>query len=165
MIKQSLLILAISLAGCSTSNVRSYNTEPVSVKSLDANQAVAVFYRKADINGPAVNVYVNGDYQTSLLADAYSSVAVCADKQLFTTSFSSKNNFGNRTLGMEYTLPVGQIAYFKVIMDNSGKPVLTKVGPDIAAAEIATLPKMNQTLSRVKQMLRCGSPTTSTTSE
>ncbi|QPB42995.1 OmpA family protein [Rodentibacter haemolyticus] len=125
---------------------------------LGENQALAVFYRQDDAQGGATNIYVDGDYQASLLPNAYSAVAVCADKHLFSTSLSSNQQFGNRTQGASYTLPVGDIAYVKVSQGANGQPYLARVEPSVAEQEIANLPKENQTLSRVPSANNCQPP-------
>ncbi|OOF39102.1 hypothetical protein BKK49_08605, partial [Rodentibacter rarus] len=125
---------------------------------LGENQALAVFYRQSEVQGAATNIYVDGNYQVSLLPNAYSAVAVCADKHLFTTSFSSNQKFGNRTQGASYTLPVGDIAYVKVLQTPNGQLYLERVERSVAEQEIANLPKENHTLSRVPNATNCQPP-------
>ncbi|TGZ98167.1 OmpA family protein [Rodentibacter pneumotropicus] len=122
---------------------------------LGENQSLAVFYRQDDVQGPAVNVYVDGNYQASLLPNAFTPVAVCADKHTFTSSFTTNVQFGNRTHGVNYTLPVNEVTYIKVTQQN-GKLSFTRVESAVAEQEISKLPKENQTLSRVPSPANCG---------
>lgn len=115
---------------------------------LGENQSLAVFYRQDDIQGPAVNIYVDGNYQASLLPNAFTPVAVCADKHLFSSSFTTNTKFGNRTQGVNYTLPVNDVTYIKVTQQN-GKLTFTRMESAVAEQEVSQLPKENQTLSRV----------------
>ncbi|OOF87671.1 hypothetical protein BKG93_00735 [Rodentibacter ratti] len=115
---------------------------------LGENQSLAVFYRQDDIQGPAVNIYVDGNYQASLLPNAFTPIAVCADKHLFSSSFTTNAKFGNRTQGVNYTLPVNEVTYIKVTQQN-GKLTFTRMESAVAEQEVSQLPKENQTLSRV----------------
>lgn len=135
-----------------------FENSAISTSNLGENQSLAVFYRQADVTDPAVNVYVNSDYQASLLPNAFTPVAVCADKNLFSASYSSNQQFGNRTNGVKYTLPVNQVTYVKVGQGSDGKITLTRMESGVAEQEIAKLPKENQTLPRVAAPTNCGAP-------
>lgn len=130
----------------------------ISTSGLGENQSLAVFYRQADVNAPAVNVYVNSDYQASLLPNTFTPVAVCADKNLFSASYTSNTKFGNRTNGIKYTLPVNQVTYVKVGQAADGQVTLTRMENSVAEQEIAQLPKASQTLPRVPAPANCGAP-------
>lgn len=115
---------------------------------LGENQSLAVFYRQDDVQGPAVNVYIDGNYQASLLPNAYTPIAICADKHLFTASYTTNKQFGNRTQGISQTLPVNEVVYIKVSQQN-GKLAFTRVESAVGEQAVSQLPKENQTLSRV----------------
>lgn len=135
-----------------------FENSKISAANLGENQSLAVFYRQADVNGPAVNLYVNSDYQASLLPNAFTPVAVCADKNSFSASYSSNTQFGNRTNGIKYTLPVNQVTYIKVGQAADGQLTFTRMDNSVAEQEVANLPKENQTLPRVKAPKNCGAP-------
>ncbi|OOF67207.1 OmpA family protein [Rodentibacter caecimuris] len=122
---------------------------------LGDNQSLAVFYRQDDVQGPAVNIYIDGNYQASLLPNAYTPVTVCADKHLFSGSYSSNARFGNRSQGVNYTLPINEIVYIKVSQQN-GKLVFSQIESTIGEQAVSQLPKENQTLSRVPAPANCG---------
>lgn len=124
-------------------------------QALAKDQALAVFYRKDDIEGRALNVYINRDYQASLLPNAYSAVAICADKHLFSSSFTTNQKFGNRSKGTHYTLPAGEVIYIRMLQDKKGETHFQKVEKSVAEKEIADLPRESQTLSRVFQKKAC----------
>ncbi|TGZ98377.1 hypothetical protein D3M79_03760 [Rodentibacter pneumotropicus] len=126
-----------------------FEQSTVNSQKLGENQSLAVFYRQNNVQGAAVNMYVNGEYQASLLPNAYSSVAVCSTKNLFASSFSSTKDFGNSTQGVRYTMPVNSVTYFKVIQYAKDKVKLVHVDNAVAEQEVAQLPRENQTLSRV----------------
>lgn len=101
--------IAFVLSACSSSVAfkeqwDNYESERLSTSKLADNQALAVFYRTADFQAPALNVYVNGDYQASLLDKSFTPVTVCANNQLISTSYSSTHQFGNRTQGNRHNL-------------------------------------------------------------
>lgn len=159
-------IVALSITACTTSRGVNQplevwkNFEQASIQShqLGENQSLVVFYRQNNIQGPAVNVYINGDYQASLLPNAFTPVAVCAAKNLFSSSFSTNVGFVNRTQGVHYTFPINEITYVKVIQETNGKLNFIRMEKATAEEEIAQLPKENQTLSRVKVPQNCGTP-------
>ncbi|OOF77578.1 hypothetical protein BKG96_08125 [Rodentibacter caecimuris] len=132
-----------------------FEQSKINAQQLGENQSLAVFYRQDDVQGPAVNVYVDGNYQASLLPNAYTPVVVCADKHLFSASYSSNGKFGNRTQGVNYTLPVNQTMYIKVSQQN-GKLVFSQVESAVGEQEVSQLAKENQTLSRVPAAGNCG---------
>ena len=152
----SMLAIAIAVSACTSrgpdgalESWNNYSNKPIRTEGLKENQALAVFYRPAESQKKAINVYVNGDYQASLLDHSFTSIPVCATKQLFTSSVSSATKFGNRTDGARYTLPVNDIAYIRVNADANGKAVLSKVSKETAEQEMQGLKYVSNTLSRV----------------
>ncbi|MGR3808584.1 OmpA family protein [Pasteurella testudinis] len=123
----------------------------ISTQEVTSNQGLVVFYRPANIDGPAVNVYINGDYQTSLLENGFSAIALCADQNFFSSSLSTNQKGGNRTQGVKFISPSKQITYIKVKQVRKGIPVFEFVKPEVATTELAGLQMQAQTLSRVKQ--------------
>lgn len=116
---------------------------------LGAHQALAVFYRAGDdgIDVP-VNVFVNGRYQASLLANTFSARAVCADKQALGVSLSHADGFEPVRVSARETLPVGEMAFFKVANNVAGQPEIVRVSPNIARADLAGTKMLTHTLSR-----------------
>lgn len=127
----------------------SQNAPEINIDGLGKNQALAVFYRANDVAGAPISVYVDGNYQASLRANTLSKVAVCADKQLFSASFNHNDGFGNRTNGLQFVLPIQNVAFFKLRLGADGQPIFARVDDAVARQEIAQLPEANQTLSRV----------------
>ncbi|HGO5824550.1 TPA: OmpA family protein [Mannheimia haemolytica] len=155
-------VLAVS--ACSINNSSSleywknYGSDELNISHLSDKQALAVFYRTSDFQGTALNVYINGDYQASLLEQSYSPIAVCASNQLISASYSNNKKFGNRTQGSNYILPVKEIAFFRANKDKAGNPIFERVEADIAQQEIKLLKgKATHTLSRVVSNKDCNS--------
>lgn len=130
-----------------------YGTDSLSTDGLNGEQALAVFYRPSELQGPAVNVYINGRYQASLLKEGYTPIAVCAEKSLFTASFTTNQQFGNRTQGVTYALPAQEKTFIRVTTDEYHQPIFERVSQAQAEAEMPSKGKVTQTLSRVNS--RC----------
>lgn len=143
------------LAGCSMYDSHPareqwnlYGSDTLSTAELRENESLAVFYRPSDLVGAPVNVYINGRYQASLIKEGYTPMAVCAEKALFTASFSSNQQFGNRTEGVTYALPAREKTYLRVTADEHGKPIFERVSEQQAQTEMPLKGKVVQTLSR-----------------
>lgn len=152
--------MTLALSACSIRGANqplevwhNYENAQVSATSLKDDQALAVFYRQDQVKGNAVNLYINGDYQASLLPNTFSAVPVCASKQTFGAAFVTNEKFNNTTNSLVQTLPAKKIAYIKVVYGKNGQPVLEEVSEAVAAKEVAMLKQASQTLSRAK--LRC----------
>lgn len=162
--KKLILLTSVALAvsACSVRNNgalehwNNYTSETLSTSQLTDKQALAVFYRTADFQGPALNVYINGSYQASLLEKSYSPIAVCANNQLISASYTTNQKFGNRTQGSSHTLPVKEVAYFRATTDKLGNPSFERVDEAVAFADMKKLNgKVTHTLSRVMNDKNC----------
>ncbi|KGQ69517.1 hypothetical protein OA57_11370 [Chelonobacter oris] len=156
--KQMILLATVfSLSACSLPDSgrpletwQNYIPATVSTENLAVNQGLVVFYRDSSVHGPAVNVYVNGDYQTSLLENGFSPIILCADRNLITTSFSTNTGAGNRTQGIKFVTPSQQVTYIKIKQSKrDGLPMFEQVDPEIGFEEVKALQMQSQTLSRV----------------
>lgn len=159
--KKTILLtsIALALSACTSVNTISenwinYSSGNISTAQLAENQSLAVFYRTAEFQGPAVNVYVNGDYQVSLLEKGYSAIALCTKEQLITASYTHEG-FGNRTKGSIHNLPEKQIAYFRAA-NKAGEVIFERVDAHTAQSEINDLTgKVSHGLSRVVNPASC----------
>lgn len=151
--------LTFALAACTTLTPReqwqTLGDTAISAPPLADHQALAVFYRPAESHPKAVNLYINGDYQASLLAGSFTTMPVCGTKQQFSASVSRHTAFGNRHTGAHYTLPVQETAYLRVTTNSQGEAILAHVDQATASAEIAALKQVNTTVSRVKAPRDC----------
>lgn len=153
----ALFTTALTLTACTIPNSgrplevwQNYIPASVSTDGMAANQGLVVFYRGGDVNGPAVNVYVNGDYQTSLLVNGFSPILLCADRNLISSSFSSNSKGGNRTQGVKFVTPSQQVTYIKIKQArNDGSPIFERVEPEVGFEEVKALQMQSQTISRV----------------
>lgn len=141
-------LAAALLAGCATSgnfdsqnaleHWNRYHAETISSTQLQDNQARVVFYRDDSLAGEGVNVFVNGDYQASLLANSFSPVAVCSNKPLFSASRVTTQKFGNRVNGVRHSLTEGETYYFKLVESAKGFDFVA-VPAEQAVSELAAL--------------------------
>ncbi|TNG92709.1 OmpA family protein [Pasteurellaceae bacterium USgator11] len=134
-----------------------YTSPFLNATDLDKNLSQVIFYREAGaINGPAVNVYVDSDYHTSLQENQYKAVSLCAQTHLFSTAFSSSDNRQiKRDKGVYYTIPSQQSSFIKVVSNLNGEPEFQRVEAGIGEQAIRSMPVQKQTLSRVIEPHYC----------
>lgn len=151
--------ISLMLSACSNQPPREqwqkFSHTEKTAEILAPHQALAVFYRPVESHPKAVNLYINGDYQASLLAGSFTSLAVCGTKQLFSASISQNSEFGNRKEGANYTLPIQETAYLRVTTNQQGEVVLAKVDSNTAEEETKALKRVKTTVSRVKPASNC----------
>ncbi|MBN6710633.1 OmpA family protein [Haemophilus haemoglobinophilus] len=169
--KKLIIVTAVTLAlsACSMRSAnqplevwQNYENAQVNASSLKDEQAMAVFYRQDNVNGNAVNIYINGDYQASLLANSFTNIPVCASSQIFGASFVTNQKFNNNTNSLTLQVPAKKTIYIKVINGKNGQPQFEQVSELVATKEVVGLRKANQTLSRTQ--LRCDNSVLSRTS-
>lgn len=146
---------ALVVSACSTSNPAenwtNYTSDSLSASQLSDNQSLAVFYRTENVDGPAVNVYLNGHYHTSLLEKGYSPVTLCANSQQLITASYTNEGFGNRTKGGTHSLVAKEITYFRAVTGKNNSVSFEKVDSEIASNELQGLNgKVAHGLSRVR---------------
>ncbi|MCP1660877.1 OmpA family protein [Neisseria perflava] len=158
----SVAVVALALSACTTAG---YPKEKwVDFRANTVTQQIAegdsnlVFYRGETGNPKtAVNIYVNGEYHTSLQQDGYSQLEVCAQPQrigAYVTGYDNQYQ-GKATGGETYDLPNGKSAYFRVVADDNGHAQLQPVSEEEATQEINHKKYQNNTLSRVDKVNTC----------
>ncbi len=120
------------------------------------SSARVYFYREDDaISGPSVNIFVSGNYLTSLLDGSYRAANVCATNERLFPSFTRKHNFTDRDLGIAYNLEVGKTFYVKVIADAQGQPVFQRVEEQEGRNAIRHLDHKTGMVPRTKENNQC----------
>ncbi|WGE90888.1 OmpA family protein [Actinobacillus genomosp. 1] len=150
-------IVSMILVACSSNSLEKQSVHEnvnASMENLKQEQALLLFYRPIDSVNGAINIYIDGNYHSSLLEKSFSSIPVCASKPLLSASQSSDYQFGNRVNGVHYPLDKNNVAYVRVTQ-NMGNILLTQVTKDVAEKETLGLRKMNHTLSRVPEARNC----------
>lgn len=158
------LSLAMLLSACASSfdsknaleHWNCYHKETISNIKPTEQQAIVVFYRTDETPNDGVNIYVNTDYQVSLLERGFSPVAVCANKPLFSASAVSNERFGNRTDGVRYNLKKGEVNYVKVVRQADRHFAFEMVSEDVAKADFTRLKgEVRHNLPRVTKQNHC----------
>lgn len=140
-----------------------YHAESISEKQVGEEQALVVFYREPTLKGDAVDVYVNNDYQASLLTSSFSPVVVCAGDTAISTSRVEHNRFTKHNLGKVYNLSQGQTHYLKLVQNSQGQLSFEAVPAEQAKAELAGFKgEVRHTLSRVDAKKACNAKTATT---
>ena len=122
--------VVITMAGCVSTGGDAYPREFAGGKvntSVDANAASAVFLRPVDaVPGQAVNIFVNGEYLTSLTPGGFQQGPACVGSNRLTASYTdvSTRYLEKERQGQSFATPAGQVSYFQVVGDAAGKPVL-----------------------------------------
>ncbi|MGV6988221.1 OmpA family protein [Testudinibacter sp. P80/BLE/0925] len=126
-----------------------YQSVDINTQDIPLGQTQLVFYRQQQLNGPAINIYIDGNYQTSLLENGFSAILLCAEPHLVSASFSSDTMAGNRTEGFKFASPSQQVTYIKIKNSKSGLPRFEFVATETALKDLSALNMQSQTLSRV----------------
>ncbi len=151
-------IVACSTQTNTASSLEQWNNVgnvPFAVPSLKENQAVVVFYRENDFSNSVANIFIDGDYQSSLSHNTYSTSTICANKHSFTSSLSNSNGYWNRKNGGTYILPSHSVTYLKIGISKNQLPTLQEVPAEVAQEELKNLSLSTNTISRVVSAANC----------
>ena len=152
----------VMASGCATSGGDAHPREFTSGKvntSVDANAASAVFLRAPDaVAGQAVNIFINGEYLTSLTPGGFQQGPACVGSNRLTASYTdvSTRYLEKERQGQSFATPAGQVSYFQVVGDAAGKPVLQQLDATAGQALADQLKQQGHTLPRVQ--LKCAVP-------
>ena len=115
-----------------------------------AGQATVTFFRRADAVGSAINVYVNGDYATTLLPGAARSVTVCAgENRLMAAVVDDSGSYaGKHDAGVPVAIAAGQAMSIELLQPAQGQLAFRPVQGD-APADVDALKGQNHPISRV----------------
>lgn len=159
------VLAASTLTGCAVSGSSAngplerwdtFGGKTISEGQMGDKQSRVVFMREAGaIAGPAVNVFVDGDYLTSLLDGGYRSTVVCSTGEKVLASFNTNQRFANRDAGIDYNFVSGETAYVKVMLNATGQPVFQRISPEEGTVMMSSLKEETQTLPRVKPNRAC----------
>lgn len=122
------------------------------------NDATLVFYRVGEASEPsAVNIHIDGEYQTSLQQHGYSEAVVCAQPQrigAFVTG-QDRRYHQKHNRGEFYRPQAGKVAFFRVSTNPNGQAVIEQVGKDVADEEMKSVNYQTNTLPRVSKARDC----------
>lgn len=125
-------------------------------ESVGSGWAGAMFYRPAGAGGPAANIYVNGEYLTSLLPGGYRYAELCPYNQRLASAYTAQDPAYNikADAGDFYDLPKGYVSFFRVVDGGMG-PTLQAVNRATAGQELGLLREQVHTLPRLEQNRNC----------
>ena len=167
--KKLTTLAAVLLLGIGTGCTFSASPQKSVEKWFDQNQAAyqtdinedrssIVLYREQNaIEGPTVNISVNGEYLASLQPNAYRQVEVCPQHQRLFAEFTNQDDaYKAKAIGGDYyDLPEGAVSFFKITANLNGKPSLVAVTPEQAASEMKGVKQQVHTLARVDKNTKC----------
>lgn len=161
------LMASAVLTGCvsgqgSSSNGKlerwtTFDGKTTALSELGDKQSRVVFLRESEaLAGPAVNVYVDGDYLTSLLGGGYRETVICSAGDVITPTFVRNDGFVNRRdTGVHYSFVTGETSYVKVVADDVGEPVFQRISNEEGQSLMANLKEETQTHPRIKPNKLC----------
>lgn len=120
-----------------------------------APQPVAVvFYRElgaeTETSRP-INIYINGQYQASLVGNTYTEQMLCPGEQQLMVAFNDvSQRYVNKEEGWVFDIDTRPIQYFRVADDGAGGAVISQVDGETAEAAKGSLQERQvHTISRV----------------
>ncbi|ASK27985.1 OmpA family protein [Neisseria chenwenguii] len=154
------LLPLVALVGCAQQKKETWvnTTESGYTTGVPEGRSSIVFYRQADaVQGPTVNIYVNGQYSGSLQPNAYRQELVCAQNQKIHADFTRQDAayYNKEHAGDYYDLPESAVSFFKIVDNGRGRPALQNVSPEQAEEEMKGIKRQNHTLSRVTSPEKC----------
>lgn len=170
-IRKLFLMMGVSIfwSGCSSLSKQSplehwktFNNGPSGVLSeVDNRHTMVVFIReKTEINRPAINIFINGNYLTSLLPGGYKTQSLCANPTKMSAAYTqSELNYSKvRQQSGVQLLTAGKIQYFKLVEDSSHAVQFQALSEEGAQAILPNLKEQINTMSRVKNIKDCPDP-------
>lgn len=145
----SLFLSSCSLETAPLESWELFKEKDIASIPLSNGEGLVVFYREPQTAGGAIDIYVNADYQTSLVDGGFSAIKLCAQQNLIAQSYTSNQSFGNHTSGVRFYTPSQQITYVKVGSNNGQTPYFTFVDSEQAEKTLAGLKYQANVLSRV----------------
>lgn len=148
---------AIVLSGCVTSGSSTKKSEETILNQLNEAHAGLVVYRDKDADDLSTkNIYIEGEYLTSLAPGHYKTALLCPEEQRITV-VDHNNDPGYKDkiqAGNYYDFPTNAITYLKV-NEESGTESLQFINVGQAEEELKELKEQTHTISRVNPNKSC----------
>lgn len=116
--------------------------------------SVVIFRPLNSVEGPAVNIYIDGEYQSSLLAGAYTQTSFCPGTHRFSIAYTNvlKKYKAKVKAGQKSTFRANEITYYQVEQDSKQKLKVKALSEENALALIRKLPpRQRHTISRLNK--------------
>lgn len=162
----SILSLSLLSVGCVSTGPISSNEKwhnfglkaVTEIEKLPAEQSMVVIIREQGaVKGTAVNIFVEGEYLTSLQDGGYKSIHLCALPTSLTAAFTDINlNYQNlRGQKNVFDLNQSRIHYFSVMQAENDQILLKPLTTAQAQQAISTAKEQVNTLPRVEKKHTC----------
>lgn len=153
----------LGLQACSTSGgavehwtmVEGRAPQPAAAVVAPARQPVAVvFYREAGQGEHAlkpINVYINGQYQASLVGNTYTEQALCPGSHRLKVAYNDvQQRYVSKDEGLTFAIGTEPVQYFRVTETGAGVAGLAAVPAETAQAARTSLSELQRhTIPRV----------------
>lgn len=131
------------------------NFSDTDIKEPSKGLSSVVVFRPLDsVNGPAVNLYIDREYQASLLAGAYTQTSFCPGTHRFSIAYTNilKKYKAKVKAGQKSTFRANEITYYQVEQDSKQKLKVKALSEENALALIRKLPpRQRHTISRLNK--------------
>ncbi len=116
--------------------------------------SVVVFRPLDSVSGPAINLYIDSEYQASLLAGAYTQTSFCPGTHRFSIAYTNVlTKYKEKVkIGQKNTFRANEITYYQVDQDSTDKLRIQTLSEEKALALIKKLPpRQRHTISRLNK--------------
>ena len=161
-------IVALSSVGCTTisqktplekwKNFEQVNEIPTDTRTLQADRALVVFLRDSgSISGPALNIFIDGEYLSSLQDGGHKVTSVCAAHGTINASFTDPHSdyYQIRQQQNVFRFKAGSVNFIRLIQQSDGVIQLQPVDEVEAKALLPRYLEQINTISRVDEKKAC----------
>ncbi|MGR3808401.1 OmpA family protein [Pasteurella testudinis] len=142
-----------NLSGKGLEHWRTFQSGEYRQPQMDEQLTNIVFIRE-DIDSTAINVFVNGEYLTSLLNNAYKPVVICASNQQLTMAYNDNRKFNDRFAGKKYNF-APQTTHFIKVFQKGDDLDLELLDDESASILMSRIAQQNHVLPRVERISSC----------
>lgn len=165
--KKFLLFLFISLAaGFSFANAESpleqwTDVKKSSMQQAEQNLSSVIIYRPKSVSSDlAINIYIDGEYQASLLSGSFTQAVICPGNHNFTIAYTNilTKYKEKKIIGQKFFTKAKRLIYLSVVSSKDKTIHLEKLSSSEASEGIKKLNTIqNHTITRVAKR-NCNKP-------
>ncbi|NLX16348.1 MAG: OmpA family protein [Ramlibacter sp.] len=153
--------LAVVLTACVSagdSHLKPLASGEVATGVAEQTASMVVIRESDALPGQAVNIFVNGEYLTSLQPGAFRQGPACVGENRLMASYTDVSTGYQEKVapGQAVRLPAAEVSYFRVVADAQGQPVLQALDAESGLALAQQQQEQVHTLRRVE--LQCAVP-------
>ena len=160
-----ILVLSLVIVMSVSLSAKEVNGDGVSKEQTVQSQSVRaqiVIVRPADLTGKAINVYIDGEYVSSLLPGAYTEESVCAGKHRISFAYTNvANRYKAKRKGGKWIAVKSKAKYVFVVAKKGNSLYAGNVSPDEVSKILKKYTKkQSHTISRLDKR-QCRQPSVS----